>query len=60
MCKLDRKAPRPCSSLFERKLKTGRHAFSVWAVNAQGVADRTPARFGWTVLRAKSRRRHRR
>jgi hypothetical protein len=50
-CKLDRKPFKPCRSPFKRKVKPGRHTFKVRAVNAQGVADPTPAVFRWKVGR---------
>ena len=49
-CKLDKKAFKPCRSPFKAKrLKAGRHSFQVKAVNAQGLADPTPAVFRWKV-----------
>jgi hypothetical protein len=48
-CKLDRKAFKPCSSPWKTKVKPGPHTFQVRAVNAQGVADPTPAQFKWKV-----------
>ncbi len=50
-CKLDRRRLRSCRSPFKvRRLRRGRHVFSVQAVNADGVADPTPARYRWKVL----------
>jgi large repetitive protein len=48
-CKLDRKPFKPCRSPFKKKVKPGRHIFKVRAVNAQGIADPTPAVFKWKV-----------
>lgn len=56
-CKLDRKPARPCASPFRAKVRPGRHTFSVQAVNAQGVADPSPAVFRWKVLKAARRSR---
>lgn len=49
-CKLGRKPFKHCRSPFKRKVKIGRHAFKVRAVNADGVRDETPAAFRWRVL----------
>jgi DNA-binding beta-propeller fold protein YncE len=49
-CKLDRgKAKRCASPKRLGGLKAGRHAFSVWAVDAAGNKDPTPARRGFRV-----------
>jgi hypothetical protein len=49
-CKLDKKAFRPCRSPFKaKKLKRGRHAFRVRAVNGAGQVDPTPAVFRWKI-----------
>jgi hypothetical protein len=49
-CKLDKKPFKACGSPFTtQKLTSGRHVFKVRAVNAQGVADPTPAAFSWLV-----------
>lgn len=50
-CKLDKKPLRPCRSPFKTRVKPGRHTFLVQAVSPQGVADPTPARFRWRVIR---------
>jgi hypothetical protein len=49
-CKLDKRRFRPCKSPFERKLKPGRHAFRLRAINAAGTPDPTPATFRWRIL----------
>jgi hypothetical protein len=48
-CKLDKGPFKPCRSPFKHKVKPGRHRFSVRAVNSAGVADGSPAVFGWRV-----------
>jgi hypothetical protein len=48
-CKLDRKALKTCRSPFKARVKPGKHKFTVFAVNADGVADPTPASFNWKV-----------
>jgi Bacterial Ig-like domain (group 3) len=56
-CKLDRKPLKSCRSPFKaRRLRPGRHVFSVQAVNADGVADPTPARYRWKVLGHRARK----
>lgn len=49
-CKLDKRRFRPCKSPFQRKLKPGRHAFRLRAINAAGTPDPTPATFRWRIL----------
>jgi len=45
LCKLDRKKAKRCRSPKRyRKLKPGRHTFRVWAIDAAGNKDPTPAR----------------
>jgi hypothetical protein len=45
LCKLDRKKAKRCRSPKRyRKLKAGRHTFKVWAIDAAGNKDPTPAR----------------
>jgi hypothetical protein len=50
-CKLDRKPFKACRSPFKARVKPGKHTFLVQAVSPQGVADPTPARFRWRVIR---------
>jgi len=51
-CKLDAKPFKPCSSRKAyRNLKPGKHTFRAKATDAAGNTDRTPARYGWKVLR---------
>jgi WD40 repeat protein len=51
-CRLDRGRFKPCRSPFKRKVRIGRHAFRVRAVNSEGIPDATPALFRWLVLPA--------
>lgn len=48
-CKLDRKPYRPCASPRTYRVKVGRHAFRVFAVDAAGNRDRTPSLFRFRV-----------
>jgi hypothetical protein len=48
-CKLDGKPYRPCISPRAYSVKAGRHAFRVYAVDAAGNRDRTPALFRFRV-----------
>ncbi len=49
-CSLDGAAPAACSSpLEEDGLAAGSHAFAVFAIDAAGNADPTPATASWTV-----------
>lgn len=49
-CKLDKRSFAPCTSPKSYKVKPGKHKFSVEALNG-GVADPTPATFGFKVVR---------
>jgi glucose/arabinose dehydrogenase len=50
-CGLDRRPRRPCGSpKTYRHLKPGRHTFEVVAIAPGGLADATPAKFGWRIL----------
>jgi hypothetical protein len=49
-CKLDRTSFVPCSSPFSRRVKPGKHRFSVEAVDAAGNVDPSPATYRWRVL----------
>lgn len=49
-CKLDRRAFKPCTSPFMRKVGVGTHQFKLRTLAADGTADPTPARYGWRVL----------
>jgi large repetitive protein len=51
MCKLDKRALAPCTSpVTFKKLRKGRHTFTVEAVNAAG-ADPSPATFSFKLKR---------
>jgi Trypsin len=48
-CKLDKKAFKPCSSPFRKKVGRKKHKFRVRATDAAGNVDPTPAKFSWRV-----------
>jgi Ca2+-binding RTX toxin-like protein len=48
-CKLDRRPWRPCRSPRGYSVRRGRHAFRVYAIDAAGNRDRTPAVFRFRV-----------
>ena len=48
-CKLDRKPYRPCTPPRAYRVKLGRHTFRVFAIDAAGNRDRTPAVFKFRV-----------
>jgi Ca2+-binding RTX toxin-like protein len=50
-CKLDRGPYRPCASPRAYRVKVGRHAFRVFAIDAAGNRDRTPVAFRFRVVR---------
>lgn len=50
-CKLDRKPFRGCASPRAYRVKAGRHVLRVFAIDAAGNADRTPALFRFQVRR---------
>ena len=50
-CKLDRRPYRPCISPRAYRVKAGRHAFRVFAIDAAGNRDRTPVLFSFRVRR---------
>ncbi|HET9153426.1 MAG TPA: calcium-binding protein [Solirubrobacterales bacterium] len=50
-CKLDGKPYRPCTSPRAYRVKAGRHAFRVFAIDPAGNRDRTPALFRFRVQR---------
>jgi glucose/arabinose dehydrogenase len=50
-CKLDSQAYRSCpATMVYKHLKPGPHTLRVVAIDAAGVADRSPLKFSWTVL----------
>ena len=50
-CKLNRAPYDPCQSPARyRDLKPGSYVFRVFAIDRQGKADSTPAKFSWRVL----------
>ena len=57
-CKVDAAKPVSCAAPFKvktGKLKTGRHTFSVFAVDAAGNADTTPATKKFSVTAPKKK-----
>jgi RTX calcium-binding nonapeptide repeat (4 copies) len=50
-CKLDRRPFRPCRSPRAYLVEPGRHAFRVFAIDAAGNRDRTPATIRFVVRR---------
>ncbi|HWC49338.1 MAG TPA: calcium-binding protein [Solirubrobacterales bacterium] len=48
-CKLDAKPYRPCASPRAYRVKAGRHAFRVFAIDVAGNRDRTPSLFRFRV-----------
>jgi len=51
-CKLDAKPWRPCRSPRAYTVRHGRHTFRVYAIDAAGNRDRSPAGFRFRVLQA--------
>ncbi len=50
-CKLDRQPFKPCRSPRRYRLRLGRHAFRVFAIDRAGNRDRTPALFSFSIRR---------
>lgn len=50
-CKLDRKPFRPCRSPRAYRVRVGRHVLRVYAIDAAGNRDRTPATFRFRLKR---------
>jgi hypothetical protein len=50
-CKLDRGRFRPCGSRRVYRLRPGRHALRVFAIDRAGNRDRSPALFKFRVQR---------
>ncbi len=50
-CQLDKTKPKRCSPPFEKRLKPGKHQFSVFATDIDGNDDPTPAKVRWTILK---------
>ncbi|HEY2479552.1 MAG TPA: calcium-binding protein [Solirubrobacterales bacterium] len=55
-CKLDARPYRRCHSPLRARLRPGRHAFRVFAIDAAGNRDRTPALFRFAVVARAHRR----
>jgi subtilisin family serine protease len=49
LCKVDKGAFRPCGSRIARRFKVGAHLVKVKALSSAGLADPTPATFGFRV-----------
>ena len=49
-CQLDKAKPKSCSPPYEKRVKPGKHKFSVFATDIDGNVDPTPAKVRWTVL----------
>jgi Ca2+-binding RTX toxin-like protein len=50
-CRIDRQPFRPCRSPRAYRVRPGRHVFRVFAIDAAGNRDRTPAVFGFRLRR---------
>lgn len=55
-CALDGAAAAPCVSPYSFKVRKGRHALTVTAIDAAGNTDPTPATYSWKVKRKRHRR----
>jgi hypothetical protein len=49
-CKLDKRAYKACGSPFKKRVGEGRHKFSVYAIDAAGNRDQTPAKRKFKVV----------
>jgi Ca2+-binding RTX toxin-like protein len=59
MCKLDKKKYAGCRSPRKYKVRAGRHVFRLFAIDAAGNRDKTPAVFRFRVTSQKRHHRHR-
>ena len=50
MCKLDKRAFKACASPFKKRVGEGRHKFLVYAIDAAGNSDQTPAKLKFRVV----------
>jgi hypothetical protein len=50
-CQLDKAKPKRCTPPYEKRLKPGKHEFSVFATDIDGNDDPTPAKVRWTILK---------
>ncbi len=57
-CKLDRNPFKPCRSPRTYRVAASRHVFKVFAIDAAGNRDRTPASFAFRVRRIEPSRPH--
>lgn len=52
VCRLDKKRAKPCTSPSKKRIrKHGKHTFRVWATDAAGNTDPTPAVWKWRIKR---------
>jgi chaperone required for assembly of F1-ATPase len=49
-CQLDARKPKSCSSPYRKHVSLGKHSFRVFASDAAGNDDATPAKARWKVL----------
>jgi hypothetical protein len=54
-CKLDKGEFKACESPFKARVKRGKHHFAVFAIDADGNEDQSPAEIGFRVKRATKR-----
>ncbi len=50
MCRLDKRAFKACASPFKKRVDEGRHKFLVYAIDAAGNSDQTPAKLKFRVV----------
>jgi hypothetical protein len=50
MCRLDKGAFKACDSPFKKRVGQGRHKFFVYAIDAAGNSDQTPAKLKFKVV----------
>lgn len=55
-CELDGRVIEPCQSPFAKRVRRGRHTFSVRATDAAGNVEPEPAAFSWKVKKKRTRR----
>ncbi|MGH2953065.1 MAG: S1 family peptidase [Solirubrobacterales bacterium] len=55
-CRIDKRAFKPCSSPFKKRVSRKNHRFRVRAIDASGNVDPSPALFKWKVKKKRKRR----
>jgi hypothetical protein len=50
MCKLDKRAYKPCGSPYKKRVDEGRHKFSVYAIDGAGNRDQTPDKLKFRIV----------